>query len=220
MTISLASPYAYTPFWPFNEQQFPCKCCPATEAMENNRWYCNQSQKEWSVVDQDFECWGDEVYAEHQKQLAAETAEERQRRLNKEAAEAALGKLAIQSYEMQQHAERMAIVGRMGVKKGEASKKIQKPCKWLYCNEAAPKSQWRKNAEGKLCAPPTSHVASECWGWEYLDPKTKTKKKPHTCPFLHPGEEGWCSQWMTDKLYQPGATATQNRFAALKGHSH
>jgi hypothetical protein len=57
---------------------------------------------------------------------------------------------------------------------------------------------------------------SECWAYEYLDPKTKTKKKPHTCPYLHPNEEGWCNEWLKNKLFDPSATSVQNRFAALK----
>ena len=122
------------------------------------------------------------------------------------------------SFIMKNHAEKMAVVSKMGVKKGGAARKIQKPCKWLYCNESAPKSQWRRDKDGKLCAPSTGHIASECWAWEYTDPKTKVKKAPHTCPYLHPGEEGWCSQWLNNKQYDPMATMTQNRFCALKAY--
>ena len=119
--------------------------------------------------------------------------------------------LESRSFVMHNHAQKMAVVSKMGVKKGGAARKIQRPCKWLYCNEAAPKSQWR---DGR--APVTSNVVSECWAWEYTDPKTKVKKAPHTCPYLHPGEEGWCSQWLNNKNYDPMATMTQNRFCALK----
>ena len=119
--------------------------------------------------------------------------------------------LESKSFIMKNHAEKMAVVSKMGVKKGEKARKIQRPCKWLYCNESAPKSQWR---DGR--APTTSNVTSECWAWEYTEPKTKVKKAPHTCPYLHPGEEGWCSQWLDNKNYDPMATMTQNRFCALK----
>ena len=118
------------------------------------------------------------------------------------------------SFIMKNHAEKMAVVS--GKFRKEKARKIQKPCKWLYCDESAPKSQWRRDSDGKLCAPSTGHVASECWAWEYLDPKTKVKKAPHTCPYLHPGEEGWCSQWLNNKNYDPMASAVQNRFCALK----
>ena len=124
--------------------------------------------------------------------------------------------LESKSFVMKNHAEKMAVVSKMGVKKGGAARKIQRPCKWLYCDESAPKSQWRRGADGKLCAPSTGHVASECWAWEYVEPKTKVKKAPHTCPYLHPGEEGWCSQWLNNKQYDPMASAVQNRFCALK----
>ena len=120
------------------------------------------------------------------------------------------------AFVMKNHAEKMGVVSKMGVKRGEKSRKIQRPCKWLYCDESAPKSQWRRGEDGKLCAPSTGHVASECWAWEYVEPKSKVKKAPHTCPYLHPGEEGWCSQWLNNKNYDPMASAVQNRFCALK----
>ena len=106
---------------------------------------------------------------------------------------------------------------RVGVKRGEASRKIERPCKWLYCNESAPKHQWRKNSDGKLCAPMTDTIKSACWAYEYVDPKTKVLKKPHTCPFLHPGEAGWCAQWATNKHFDAQASAVANRFSVLKG---
>lgn len=152
--------------------------------------------------------WGDIFYYDEQIRLAKMTDKEKEEAAKKAAVEATMNALAVKSYDMQVHAERMAIVSRMGVKKGEVSKKLQKPCKWLYCDEKAPK------VNGK--APQTNHICSECWAWEYVDPKTKQKKKPRTCPYLHPGEEGWCQQWATNKKYDPCATAVQQRFSALK----
>jgi hypothetical protein len=225
MTLTMASPFAYTPFWAFNEEQFPCNCCSASAAMEYGHWECANSGKEWQIVDSDFQSWGDMVYAEMQQRLAAETPEQRQKRLNAEAAKALLDSMAVQSYEMQVHAERMGIIGRQGVRRGEDSRKIQRPCKWLYCDDKAPKSQWHKDKDGKLCAPRRDHMTgAECWAWEYVDPKTKQHKKPHTCPYLHPGEPGWCKEWVSNSRFDPNASATQNRFSALRGkgcgHSH
>ena len=201
-------------FWVFNDTKNPCKCC-SVAAIEGDKWICSTGQ-EWLVVEDGFCSWADAVYDDEQKMLAAETLEQKFARLNKIAAEEAMANLSCMSFQMKTHAELMAIKARIGVKKNEASRKIQRPCKWLYCDEAAPKSQWRKNADGKLCAPATAEIKSQCWAYEYLDPKTKQVKKPHTCPFLHPGEEGWCGQWSKNKLFDPQASAVQNRFAALK----
>jgi hypothetical protein len=157
--------------------------------------------------------WYSLVVEDEAEVASKETLDQKLARKNKEAAEEALKALSIASYEMQTHADLMAIKARHGLKKTEAAKKIQKPCKWLYCDEKAPKI---KGKDGKLFSPSTSCVMSECWAYEYLDPKTKTKKKPHTCPYLHPNEEGWCNEWLKNKLFDPSATSVQNRFAALK----
>jgi hypothetical protein len=211
----MAISYQYESFWAFNDDVYPCKCCAAPHAMENGLWVCSTG-KEWTIVEPGFISWADQVYEDEQKILQAETLEQKQRRLNKIAAEEALKSLSIMSYEMKTHADLMAIKSRIGIKKNETSRKIQRPCKWLYCDESAPKSMWRKNSEGKLCAPMTSDVKSSCWAYEYVDPKTKKKMTPHTCCYLHPGEEGWCSEWATNKLFNPNGSAVQNRFASLR----
>lgn len=216
LKITSANPFKNQTFWPFNEDVMPCECC-SVQAMEDNKWICSTG-KVWDVVEPNFISWGDQIYIEEQKVLAAETFDQMMARINKAAVEEAIANLSSLSYEMKTHAEIMAIKSRVGVKKNEASRKIQRPCKWLYCDENAPKSMWRKNAEGKLCAPLTDKVTSACWAYEYVDPKSKILKKPHTCPFIHPGEDGWCSQWATNKLFDPQASAVQNRFSALKSH--
>ena len=215
----LASPFKYETFWPFNDTSYPCNCCCPGTAIEDNLWICKNSQ-EWLIVDPNHNSWANQVYEEQLLAEQAETLDQKLARLNKAAAEEAISKLSVMSFEMQNHAEMMAIKSRIGVKRNENSRKVQKPCKWLYCDEKAPKSLWRKNKEGKLCAPSTSEVRSECWAYEYVDPKTKQKKKPHTCPFLHPGEEGWCQEWFTNKFFDAQATAVQNRFISLKSRTH
>jgi len=78
-------------------------------------------------------------------------------------------------------------------------KKVLKPCKNLY---------YSSNEGNKV-----STVQSECWAWEYQDPKTGRWEKPHTCEHLHPGEPGWKDEWRTNRNF--GMETSNNRFAAL-----
>lgn len=161
--------------------------------------------------------WGDIAYFDDLAKEASKTLQQRQKEANQRAAEELMRSLDAESFTMKTHAERMAIVSRQGVKRGDAARKVQRPCKWLYCNEHAPKSQWRRDKDGKLCAPRVEHMTgAQCWAWEYTDPKTKQVKRPHTCPYLHPGEEGWHKEWETNAYWDP-ADAAMGRFAALKG---
>jgi hypothetical protein len=83
-------------------------------------------------------------------------------------------------------------------------KKVDRPCKWLYCDERAPKSTWRKDENGKPCAPLRNALTgSQCWGHEFVNPKTGKLEKPHKCGHLHPGEAGWKAEWNSDRHFNP-----------------
>jgi hypothetical protein len=43
------------------------------------------------------------------------------------------------------------------------------------------------------------HVYTECWFWEYVDPKTRAKKCPHDCNCFHPGQSGWEDEWLWNR---------------------
>jgi hypothetical protein len=43
------------------------------------------------------------------------------------------------------------------------------------------------------------HVYTECWFWEYVDPKTRVKKCPHDCNCIHPGQSGWEDEWLWNR---------------------
>jgi len=94
--------------------------------------------------------------------------------------------------------------------------KLDEPCRWLYCDESVPKSQWKMNAKGERCAPVVKHLTgAQCWAHEYQDPKTKVWNKPHACKRLHPNEDGWRDEWDTDRSFRPQAiTFASTRFAA------
>jgi hypothetical protein len=139
--------------------------------------------------------WGNFVYYEEMKKEAQETLEERLARINKENARQALKELEISSYEMNIYAEKVKIRTHIGIKKGQGIKKRAQPCKWV-CGE---------------------HKGEDCWAHIRTDPMTGEKMSPLTCDRLHPGEEGWLDIWFDQPNYNPSASATQNRFSALKG---
>lgn len=153
--------------------------------------------------------WGDIWYREFLVAAAAETLEERLARQNREAAAAARRQLELES-EIRRHAvDLVSTKAKTGLKRGQAVQKKPCPCKMLYS------CQGDKSTGG--ARPTTLHVSSECWAHEYVDPLTKKRVVKHVCPWLHPGEEGWLKEWETNRLFNPNATAAQNRFAALAG---
>lgn len=159
--------------------------------------------------------WGDLIVEE---EAAAEAAlsesARRSKRLeeaNRRAAEDALAQLAEEAAKMAAYADQKGIAGRCKNAKG----KVMEPCIWLYCDESAPKNQWCRSKEGKLCAPKRMALTgSQCWAWEYMDPKTKQLKKPHTCDHIHPGEPGWLKEWNKDRTFSPAA-APAGRWTGL-----
>lgn len=155
--------------------------------------------------------WADLVDIEEAAFLAAESAAARAKRL---AAEEALRqeRLAtcessvMASYADFQKSRNTVVVGK-GRERETHLRKVGGPCKWLYCDEAAKK--------GGVAPLRNKLTGAQCWAWEYLDPKTRTWKRPHTCAHLHPGEEGWLPQWNTDRTFRPDRIA--EGLAALRG---
>lgn len=152
--------------------------------------------------------WGDIIFNEEKTALDALSAEERKakedREANARAAEELLRSLAAEANRMAAYADQKGIASRCK----HAKKKVLEPCLWLYCDEKAPKSQWYRNKKGELCAPKRNHLTgSQCWAWEYVDPKSKERKTPHTCDHLHPGEPGWRKEWDKDRNFRPDAAA-------------
>jgi hypothetical protein len=164
-------------------------------------------EKSWALIAEEEEA----------KRLSQETFDERMKRINKENAARALETLEKESYEIKNSVEIKAIQLKKGLKRGEEVKKKLIPCKWLYCDESVPKSQWTKGTDGKLHCPEVEYITgSQCWYWEYTDPKDKKFKTPRICEHLHPNQPGWCKEWEKNRFFNPEATETQNRFAILK----
>ncbi len=239
----MASPFQHSVVWSWNEEKFPCLCCSPLQAVEYGTWTCVNSDRAWRVVDGTL--WADEADAIIAAARAAETAEQRAKREQAEQAQEEDLVLTGESAKMASYAAMQKIVNTSGKGKAAHLVKVTGPCKWLYCDEKAPKSQWRKNENGEWCAPVLkSMTGSQCWAWEYTDPKKFTAEFKrlkgmgqsdaaataaatrfahtikHSCKFLHPGEEGWMSQWEKDRSYKPPMAApagVEQRWFALKG---
>ena len=156
--------------------------------------------------------WGDIVYYEELEREAAMTPAEKAAREAVHVAQQRAREVDGEAAAMFQYAEAQKIRNTKVVGKGSNKQRItvkhQAPCKWLYCDEAAPKR------DGK--APIRNHLTgAQCWAFEYKDPRTGELKKPHTCGHLHPGEPGWLEQWNKDRHYKAGDE--KDRFSALKG---
>jgi hypothetical protein len=200
------------PYWLFDENSMPCSCCSATFAMADGYWTCSNGRttpilEEDVDVTQDHPAsvcpggcaqhplttpdflsllicgWGEVEMAAVEAAEAAETPEQRFKRLNREAAAAAAAEMRCESSQMNRYAEIVAI------KAARQEEKAQ-PCKNLYCNEAAPKSEWVKNNKGKLCAPVSKGVCSECWAHEYIDPRSSLLVEPVSGKVLDAGVAG------------------------------
>lgn len=203
---------------PFVEANGPtCDCCdPLAE------WVC-VAHRQWAVVEavsrlpngllwlDELANWANLVDAEEAAFLAAESAAARAKRL---AAEEALRQERLATCESSvmsayadfQKSRNTVVIGK-GRERETHLRKVGGPCKWLYCDEAAKK--------GGVAPLRNKLTGSQCWAWEYLDPKTKQWRRPHTCAHLHPGEEGWLPQWNTDRTFRPDRVA--EGLAALRG---
>ena len=202
--LKAASPFEYETVWPYQEELFPCSCCSATLAMDDGVWTCQTDRREWVIISAHDPHWGNLNEADFAAMRAAETPEQRAAREAAEAKAERDRELDGEASKMSNYAQHVGIVSTRKVQGQFVQRKVQKACKWLYLNEAAPRSQWRKNEKGEWCAPMVRHLTgSQCWAWEYVHPKTKQRCAPHKCDHLHPGEPGWRAEWNRDRTFNP-----------------
>jgi hypothetical protein len=153
--------------------------------------------------------WGDIVYYESLEAEAKMTDADKAARAARDAAAVKERELDGEAAAMFRYAEAQKLRNTVVVGKGRDKQrhtvKHQAPCKWLYCDEKAPKKDGKAPLRNYL-------TGAQCWAYEYNDPRTHELKKPHTCGHLHPGEVGWLEQWNKDRHYKEGA----GRFDALK----
>jgi hypothetical protein len=181
-----------------------------------DEWYCAKADRSWIIINEPVETWGDQVerdFAEAEKRL---TEAQKVARAAAEALAEAERAMAVEASRMFNYAESPKLLNSRGKGRERHISKVDEPCKFLYCDEKAPKSQWTTNAKGERCAPiRKSLTGSECWAHEYHHPKTKAHIKPHTCKRLHPNEDGWRDEWNLNRTFRVAApNATENFFAA------
>jgi hypothetical protein len=156
--------------------------------------------------------WGALVQRDEDMALEAMSAAERSMvedaLLAREKAEAAERGLTLEASRMFNYAEGQKLLNTRGKGNARHIAKVQEPCKFLFCDERAPKGTWTTNAKGEKCAPVRKGLTgSECWAHEYHHPKSGAHIKPHTCKRLHPGEPGWLPEWNTDRTFRPAPAA-------------
>jgi hypothetical protein len=213
-----------------SEGPYPCTCCSPMTAWEDNKWECSQLGRTYTIVDSmpsmsvahsiefcDGNCsnpfhttdmrtlskgvalglqWGDICDMWEQEEFNRLTAEEQQAKLEKDEADMAeeqrVGKIRSEAYYIASKARDHEIRAHC---RENAGKKIRTPCKYLYSCAGD------KHTGG--AKPTTKHITTECWSHSYIDPLTKKRIEKHACWYTHPGEEGWCPEWVQDRFYRP-----------------
>ena len=150
--------------------------------------------------------WGDVWYEEWKAAEALLTPAQVLARAEADAARRARMELEGESARMATYARDCKYRNTVRQGRQYTLKKVALPCKNLYYDEKAPKSQWKKDEHGKLRAPMRAGLTgSECWAWAYTDPATGARVVKHTCSHLHPDEAEWLPQWSRDRAYRPSA---------------
>jgi len=153
--------------------------------------------------------WGDVWYEDWLAQEASMTEAQKAARAAAEEAQRAKRELEAEASRMASYAQDCKYRNTVRQGRQYTLKKVQLPCKNLFYDEKAPKSQWAKDESGKLRAPlRTALTGSQCWAWEYNDPTTGKLVVKHTCSHLHPGEEDWLAEWNHNRSYRLTAADT------------
>ena len=149
--------------------------------------------------------WGDYSSEFEQAYLALETAIQKCERLRREADEAEKKRIEAETHVRFLYSREMHDKSLRGVKRNEAPKKFDRPCKWMV----------GKDKEDSLAKGETPC----CWAWEFKNPKTGKMERPRSCMYQHPSEHGWRKEWNTDPTWSsPIPLHTNNRFANLLIH--
>ena len=147
--------------------------------------------------------WGEYSNDFEEASRALETEEERDARIQRELAELDKKRIVAEEQVRFNYSRDMHDKSMRGVRKDEAPKKYDRPCKWMVG-----KDRDDSIARGDLPC---------CWAWEFINPKTKKAEKPRSCMYQHPGEKGWRNEWSENHMWVP--QDTNNRFANLLVHT-
>ena len=148
---------------------------------------------EWCMALRGGHTWGSLVLLAEEQMLAMETFDARTQRLARIAEEEESRRIAEEVNRRETYARDVKEKTRMGLKRTETVAKRAQPCKWVIGQFAG----------------------DECWAHEYTDPKTKAHVIKHTCDRLHPGEAGWCNEWLTNPRFKPSTAPTVRNFNGL-----
>jgi hypothetical protein len=231
------------PIWFFNEESFPCRCCAAVDAIEEDVWRC-RNERTWLVIEEepllegphdaavcDGSCsnpFHTRMYLEiaHASAHGITWGD-----LNWQWENAAWNALSAeeQTRRKKEDAERKEKEKKESALKQVAitiadkvrHREITAHCKGNVGRKEMVPCKYLYSCQGKKPALPTTlHITTECWGWEYTDPATGEYKKPHACYYLHPGEHGWRKEWETDRRFGLDRRAPPGGFHRYEGHRH
>lgn len=214
---------------------YPCSCCSPMTAWEDDHWTCSRLDRTYTFVDSkpnmsmahpiefcDGLCgnplhsadmrtltkgvalglyWGDIAMMWEQEEFNQLTATQQAARLEKEAADWAeeqrVGKIRSEACHIASKARDHEIRAHC---RENVGKKIRTPCKYLYSCAGDKHSGGAK--------PTTKHITTECWSHSYIDPLTKKRIEKKACWYTHPGEDGWCPEWVQDRFFKPADMAS------------
>ncbi len=213
---------------------YPCDCCSPVTAWDDDQWTCSRLGRTYTLVDSmpnmsvahtaefcDGNCsnpfhsadyrtltkgvrlglyWGDLCMMWEQEEFNRLSAADQQAKLEKDASDLAeerrVGKIRSEANHIASKARDHEIRAHC---RENVGKKIRTPCKYLY------NCVGDKHSGG--AKPTTKHITTECWSHSYIDPLTKKRIEKKACWYTHPGEDGWCPEWVQDRFYRPPEAA-------------
>jgi hypothetical protein len=185
-----------------NRERSPTPC--VNESRGDILSYCrkNNVSPTWATI-LDEEDYQEELTMTDERRAAKAAAEAERRRIEDD------NELAARMFN---YAEHQRHLNSRGKGKDRHIDKIDEPCKFIYCDESAPKNLWRMNERRKLCAPERLYLTgSRCWGHNVLNPTTGRLETP--CKRLHPDEDGWRDEWDTNRYFRPQVLINSPPFA-------
>ena len=139
----------------------------------------------WSLDD----LYGAEMQQAWDQYMLALRETEAQREAEAKASEAARWRACVVQQAM--------VEARRNLKRGQAVEKNGRLCTRIYSCVGNKTTDWEDG--GKKARPSTLHVSSECFAHaEFLAGRIRDD-----CPFFHPGDKGWHTQWDRNFLWDP-----------------
>ncbi len=200
-------------FWVFDDNNYPCHCCSAVDAMEDGFWNCKE--RRWVIIEESFltehraetcdgSCgnpfhgdfirdllcaelsgrgWGDVMI---EWEMAEPLEVQEARRAKESAEEAEKARLAPLLAEHHAQVDRMRRCRIVAKEKKNQGRKEAAPCRSLYDYQREGGCQ-------------TLHVSTECWAHEFTDSLSSELVDEKTGQFKEMADALHIRQAMTDK---------------------